>query len=93
MRWLIGDGVTWSRSGRRAAAAERRYRRQGGGLGVDRCLIFVADPPFIRHDVEKSATENERLHESGVDDDATQVITWTMMMIVGPQNPCHSPTL
>jgi hypothetical protein len=30
-------------------------------VGVDRCLIFVADPPFIRHDVEKkkkSATEN-----------------------------------
>jgi hypothetical protein len=48
--------------GRRAEAAERRYRREGGELvGVDRCLIFVADPPFIRHDVEKkkkSATEN-----------------------------------
>jgi len=48
--------------GRRAEAAERRYRREGGELvGVDRCLIFVADPPFIRHDLEKSATENEKL--------------------------------
>jgi hypothetical protein len=62
MRWLIGDGVTWSRSAAAPKLPNGRYRREGGELvGVERRLIFVADPPFIRHDVEKSAAENAKL--------------------------------